>query len=333
MADDIGVHTDFQIYQAHMQTGFNETLKQMTDAFNGASLGTITMSTNLREGEYAREAFFTSVASLNSRRDLTTLPETVITQLALAQEENILVKLFRKIGPVSNSIGSFRTIMRDPGEFSFLIGAQAAKATAIDQLNSGLIAGKAAMSGTAAMVHDVSGSPSNLISTDNLVQAIAKAGDRANEIVLWVMHSVSYWKLVRQQIGTHEFDSVAGFNIARGEPVTLGRPVLVTDAPSLYTADSPLTPGYVLGLRAGAIRLEDAELSDMVVQTVTGGAQLAVRFQGEYAFSVGVKGYKWDIANGAGNPTDATLATASNWDDSATSDKDRAGVMMISDVT
>lgn len=42
-----------------------------------------------------------------------------------------------------------------------------------------------------------------------------------------------------------------------------------------------------------------------------------------------MKGFAWDVANGGANPTDNALATGSNWDMTATSFKDLAGVSLI----
>ena len=179
-----GVHSNFVLYDSYAQTGYNELLVQMTDLFNAASQGAIVMSTNLTEGNYSREAYFEAVAGLASRRDLTAEPKTAITQLALTEDEQVLVKLFRKIGPITNTRGMFRTIARDPGEFAVLIGQQAAKATMIDQLNAGLRSCVAALSGVATNLHNVTAaSPTDTISTDNLIQTLGKFGDASNEIV------------------------------------------------------------------------------------------------------------------------------------------------------
>jgi Major capsid protein 13-like len=327
-----GVHSNFVLYDKFAQTGYNELLVQMTDAFNEASQGAITMQTNVAEGSYSREAYFESIASLSSRRDLTAAPETSITRLALTEDEQVLVKIFRKIGPVTNTRGMFRTIAADPGEFAVRVGQQAAKATMIDQLNTALRAGTTAIGGVAANVHNVTAaSPTDTISTDNLIQTLAKFGDAASEIVCWVMHSGAYFKLVREQVSTYSFDSVSGAVIATATPITLNRPVVVTDSPALWNNASPTDPVKVLGLRRGAIRVENSELSDLVVQDVTGGAQLGITVQGEYAFSVGVTGFRWDMANGGANPTDAALTTVGNWDVAFTSAKSLAGVMMIAD--
>ena len=327
-----GVHSNFVLYDKFAQTAFNELLVQMTDAFNDASNGAIVMSSEVAEGMYERNSFYESVAGLTSRRDLTADPITMITQLALTRDEEVAVKLFRKHGPVTNTRGMFRTIAKDPAEFAFKMGEQAAKAALIDQLNSALRAGTAAISGTASNVHNISSaSPTDTVSTDHLVQLLSKFGDAANEIVLWVAHSAAFYKLVREQIGSFQFDTVGGVNIQTATPVTLGRPVLVTDSPALWNNASPTDPHKILGLRRGALTVQNSEISDVVVQDVTGGGQLGVTYHAEYAYSLGVRGYRWDIANGGNNPTDTAVGTASNWDQAFTSAKNLAGVMMIAD--
>jgi hypothetical protein len=125
---------------------------------------------------------------------------------------------------------------------------------------------------------------------------------------------------------------VAGAIIATGSPVTLNRPVLMTDSPALHPTASPLTSVKVLGLRRGGIRLEESELQDMVVADVTGTEQLSIRVQGEFAYSVGILGFTWDYGNVGANPTDANLAAAGSWDQVATSTKSLAGVIMLADV-
>lgn len=327
-----GVHSNFILYDKYAQTGYNELLVQVTDAFNAASQGAITMQSNVLEGNYSREAYFESIAGLSSRRDLTLAPESSIPRLALVEDEEILVKLYRKIGPVTNTRGMFRTIAADPGEFAVRVGQQAAKATVIDQLNSALRAGTTAIGGIPSLVHNVTqASPTDTISTDHLISTLAKFGDQAPEIVCWVMHSGAYFKLVQQQVSTYSFDSVAGAVIATATPITLNRPVLVTDSPALWNNASPTDPVKVLGLRRGAIRVVNSELTDLVVQDVTGGAQLGITVQGEYAFSLGVLGFRWDMTNGGSNPADTALTTASNWDQAYTNVKSLAGVMMIAD--
>jgi hypothetical protein len=56
---------------------------------------------------------------------------------------------------------------------------------------------------------------------------------------------------------------------------------------------------------------------------------LARRWQSEYGYNVECKGFKWDIANGGINPSNATLGTTTNWDQVAYDDKLTAGVRLV----
>jgi hypothetical protein len=68
----------------------------------------------------------------------------------------------------------------------------------------------------------------------------------------------------------------------------------------------------------------------MVVDLVSGLDNLVYRFQGEFAYNMGVKGFKWDTGNGGANPDATALGTGSNWDAASTSYKDFAGCIIQS---
>jgi len=63
---------------------------------------------------------------------------------------------------------------------------------------------------------------------------------------------------------------------------------------------------------------------------VGGLENLARIWQSEYAYNITIKGKKWDITNGALNPSDAALGTTTNWDTVASDDKNTAGVRLVS---
>ena len=44
-------------------------------------------------------------------------------------------------------------------------------------------------------------------------------------------------------------------------------------------------------------------------------------------------GYSWDVANGGKSPTDAEIATGTNWDLYVTDIKNSAGTVLIGDET
>lgn len=329
MADYLA--SNFKVYQEYMKTRAAETLQQQADGFNAAVNNAIILSTVEKAGDYEYESFFKDIASLVTRRDNTSV--SAATKLSMAQDEFIRVKLNRKIGPVDQTRDSFRKIFArySETEFAGILGGQIAVAQQLDMMNSGLLAARAALDNVSsnAMRYTI---PSNgTITTAGMVSGLALMGDRADRIVAWVMHSKPYYDLVKEQIAA-KIDGVANFNVQTGTPITLNRPVLVTDSASLkVTSGSPaVTDYYTLGLTANGILCEVTETSDIVIDDVTGLENIITRLQGEFAYNVGVKGFKYDVGNGAANPNATALGTGSNWDLAASDLKSVAGVVIKS---
>lgn len=320
-----GKASDFKIYQEYMQTRINETLAQAADKFNAASNGAIRLTSVSKRGDYEYKSFFQAISGLASRRDTTSV--TTASDLPMTQEELVSVKLSRKIGPVAQTRDAFRKLMSrfDSTEFSGLVGEQAAVAMQVEMLNTGLLAASRALKQQSASY--LTESSLGRISTQTLVSALAKMGDRADRVTAWVMHSKVYYDLVGNQIAAN-IDGVSNFNVASGTPITLNRPVIITDSASLKTnLVSPDIDNYfTLGLTTDAIVCEDTEQADVVVDDVTGNENLIVRYQGEYAYNLGLKGFKYDVGNGGANPNDTNVGTGTNWDVAFTDVKDRAGV-------
>lgn len=329
MADYLA--SNFKVYQEYMKTRAAETLQQQADGFNAAVNNAIILSTVEKAGDYEYESFFKDIASLVTRRDNTSV--SAATKLSMAQDEFIRVKLNRKIGPVDQTRDSFRKIFArySETEFAGILGGQIAVAQQLDMMNSGLLAARAALDNVSsnAMRYTI---PSNgTITTAGMVSGLALMGDRADRIVAWVMHSKPYYDLVKEQIAA-KIDGVANFNVQTGTPITLNRPVLVTDSASLkVTSGSPaVTDYYTLGLTASGVLCEVTETSDIVIDDVTGLENIITRLQGEFAYNVGVKGFKYDVGNGAANPNATALGTGSNWDLAASDLKSVAGVVIKS---
>ncbi len=320
------------IYPELVHSGMVETLVQNTDAFNAASGGTIRLVNARRQGDFAQESFFKNVASLVNRRDTNGSPENpTVTPSSVPVDELISVKLNRRIGPVDQTFDSFRKLGQDADleVLSLLLGEQIAKAVQIDQLNAGLEAIAAALQAQASLFSNFGDSPSQTITTDVLVQALANMGDASNRVTMWVMHSKVFFDLVRDQISAN-IDGISNFNIASATPVTLNRPVLVTDDAALQNIEeSPQRTKFItLGLVENAVVLEDSEEEMLYTDIITGKDHIVARLQGEFAYNCSLKGMKWDIANGGINPTNALLATGSNWDSVMDNVKDLGGVAL-----
>lgn len=310
---------DFTIYQEEFHSGVTEVLQQNSSAFNGASAGSITLAAMSMMGEYAKETFFKSLGTgLVSRRDPTSVAS--VSDQQIVHGENVSVKLNRRIGPVKFTLDAFRKIGKSPEEASFIFGTQAGEAISLDYLNAALGAADAALGGD----NDYDGTAGTMTaSTLNLGMQVL--GDRASRIVAWVMHSKVYHDLIGQHI-SDKITNVADVVIYGGSPGSLGRPVIVTDSTNLLNT-TPIPDEYTtLGLVSGGVNVVESEGRVIVSDMITGEDNLSTRLQGEHAFNLGIKGYTWDVANGASNPADAALFTATNWDKTASDDKDLAGI-------
>lgn len=328
----IGKASNFTIYESELRGGVVETLTQASNYFNTAG-GVINLSTISRRGNYHKETFFKNISSLVTRRDTTSV--SAATDLPLTMGELVSVKLNRKIGPVAQTYDAFNKVAMgmSPAEFSVLLGNMVGKSMQVEMLNSGLRACRAALNAQSAVKYTI---PANgTLTTAGLVNGLAKLGDAANNIVAFVMHSKPFYDLMLHQIGTSaNGDIVSGVVVQGANPLTLNRPVIVTDSDALTVAggsgSGAYTDYFTLGLTANGIVLENTETERVVLDEVTGLENLVIRMQGEYAYNAGIKGFQWDIANGGSNPNDTNLGTGSNWDPVVTSYKDYAGIIIQS---
>ena len=320
-----GTYSNMSIDNDYLATRVNELLAQQGDVFNAASNGALKLSTVSRKGHYDYKSLFSNVSGLAARRDISSVGSQSDTNLA--QVEAIKVKLNRKIIPIGMPRDAFRKAFGSysQAEFTDVVAEQAANAMQIDMCDSALLGARAALKQQSASY--LTESSLGSISTATLIDALKKLGDRADRIVCWVMHSKVYYDLIHSQVNAN-ITGVSNFNIAAASPVTLNRPVLVTDSTSLSSvlASPDVTNYFTLGLVAGAVEVENTEEQEVVVEDVTGYENLIVRFQGEYAYNLGVKGFQWDVGNGGINPTATNVGLGTNWDTIMTDVKNRAGV-------
>ena len=313
------------IYPELVHGGMVETLVQNTDAFNAASGNAIRLVTARRRGDFAQESFIKNVSGLVNRRGVAGSPENpAVTSNPVPMDEFVSVKVNRRVGPIDQTLDSFRKLgeSADLEVLSRKIGVQIAKAIQVDQLEAGLTSLVAGIGAQGALVNTTS--PEAVISTNRLVDGLALFGDAGSRIKIWVMHSKVYYDLVKDQINLN-IDGISNFNVANAAPVTLNRPVLVSDSASLVNAGVYTT----LGLTEDAVIMEDSEEESLMGDLITGKDNLVVRLQGEFAYNVKLKGTAWDVANGGVNPDDTALGTGTNWDSVMDNVKDLAGVSIV----
>lgn len=325
---------DVKIYQPQMQGAFVETIQQHVPQFNQGTGGAIMYSTGREKGQYDYEAFFDEVSSIN-RRDPSAESSSTVTPTKLTQDDFVGVKLHRRDGPYEWNVSAAWLAGFDPARFSTALGEMSGKAVPQEQLNLALSAVEAKLDAVAALEHDAK---EGTLETSDLIDGLSKFGDAAGNIAIWVMHSKPYFDLVKEQVGSSSsiFGSpIFGAQIYEGAPWSANRPVLVTDSTSLISeadGSSSGAPLYsTLGLVRGAIRLQLTELPFGVLEgPQTGSENLYMTAQTEYGYTCWLKGCQWDVTNGGSNPTDANVATATNWDTVVADNKLLPGVIIKS---
>jgi hypothetical protein len=317
--------SQMQVFNEYIMPATIETLAQMVDKFNGASNGSIRLTTSGFDGDFLQESFFAAIHSAQRRVDRYA-SQASATATDLTQLRTSGVKVAGGFGPIRFEPGQLTWLQKPTSEGIEVASRNFAEALLADQLNTAIAALAAAIGNQgAATTNDVSASAG--ISYTAMNAAHALFGDMSQGIVANVMNGAAYHKLIAQNL-TNGAQLFVAANVQVVD--ILGRPVIVTDAPALYVAGTP-NKLRVLGLVDGAATVYDGGDVISNIDTSNGQTRIETTMQVDYTFGLALKGYTWDVTNGGKSPTDAELATGSNWDKVATSIKHTAGVMAIGD--
>lgn len=316
--------SQMQVFNEYIMPATIETLAQMVQKFNAASGGAIRLTTDGFTGDFLQESFFASLDGAQRRVDRYAENGTApITDLSEIKHSS--VKVAGGIGPVRYEPSQMTWLQRPTAQGIEVASRTFASLMLKDQLNTAIAALVAAISNQADATNDVSATGGLTYSAMN--GAHAKFGDHSGNIITDVMNGAAYHKLVDKNL-----DNAAKLFQAGNVRVIdiLGKLVVVTDAPALYAAGTP-NKLKVLSLTDAAAIVSDG--GDVVsnIETTNGKDRIETTLQVDYSFGVGLKGYTWDEVNGGKSPSDAELATGTNWDKTATSIKHTAGVITIAD--
>lgn len=316
--------SQMQVFNEYIMPATIETLGQMVDKFNAASGNSIRLTTEGFDGDFLQESFFAAIHSAQRRVDRYAAQATAAAT-DLTQLKHSSVKVAGGFGPIRYEPSQLTWLNKPTAEGIEVASRNFAEALMADQLNTAIAALVAAISNNAAVTNDVSGSAG--LSYTAMNGAHAKFGDRSGDLVAQIMTGAMYHKL----IGNNLTNTPQLFQAQNVRVVDiLGKMVVVTDAPALYEAGTP-NLSKVLSLVESAAVVHDANDLISNIETSNGQTRIETTMQVDYTFGLGMKGYAWDEANGGKSPTDAELATGSNWDQVATDIKHTAGVITIAD--
>lgn len=315
--------SQMQVFNQYIMPATIESLAQMVDKFNTASNGAFRLTTEGFDGDFFQESFFASVHAAQRRVDRYASNGSA-TATDLSQNLANAVKVAGGFGPIRFEPSQLTWLNKPTAEGIEVASRNFAEAMLKDQLNTAVAAIVAATRNQSGAWF--SAGSGNEITQNSINSGHALFGDASSRIVADVMTGAMFHKLLGQNITNANNLFVAG-------DVTvvdiLGRAIVVTDAPALSFTESSVNYDAVLGLADSAAIVYDA--GDVVsnIETTNGKLRIETTMQVDYSFGLRLKGYSWDATNGGKSPTDAELATGSNWDKCVTSIKDTAGVVIL----
>ena len=314
---------DITVFNKQTYLTMTEVVAQDVEKFNQASGGALVLAAADNQGDFDIKASFKAISGLVRRRNAYDQSGTVAAA-ALQMLQNASVKVAGGTPPIVFEPQQYAWINQNPELAAAEIGTQLAKAQMQDMLNTAILATVAAIGGVAALNHDGTAA---VASFSALNTAASKFGDRMMGIKAWICHSKVMSDLFANALTNGQ--SLFKYETVNVIQDPFGRIFVVTDAPALFiddTTDNYLTVGLTEG---GAVIQPNNDFNATMVDT-TGYENIKRTYQAEWTYNVGVKGYTWDTTNGGKSPNDTALGTSTNWDKTASDNKDTAGVILKS---
>lgn len=314
-----------KVFSDFMYSAATESIRQQIELFNAATANALQLRTVGNTGDFNHEVSYSAISNLMRRRNA--YGSGAVTPTNLAQLDHVAVKIAGGTAPVVFEPQQFTWIQRNPEEAGVVIGEQVAKGVVADEVNTAILSLVAAMSGNTDVVHDAT---AGKLSLNGLNKGASKFGDRAMDLVTWIVHSTPMHDLFDTALTNA--NQLFEFGTVRVVQDGFGRRFIMTDSPALYVPEAGGAGTddnyHTIGLVSGAAVVEDNDDYYGTIEEKTGDENIQRVFQAEYTFNLGLKGYSWDTATKS--PTDAALGTPANWSKIATSNKDTSGVLVTS---
>ena len=314
--------SDFEVFTEFTYTAATEILRQQIDLFNAATGGAIILRSAANVGDYTDSAFYAKIADLVRRRNVYGNGDVAEKELAMLTETS--VKVAAGTPPVRMDPAWWTWIQRNPEEAGVIYGKQLAVDMMADMLNTAIMAGVAALSNVAAVIADQSAGTADF---GDLLAGARLFGDQSQAIRTWITHSKVMFDIWGVALANNA--SLFTFGTVNVRQDGFGRPIVITDSPSLVNATPSPDQYRTIGLVAGGILVEQNNDFDQNVDTSNGHENIRRTIQSEWTYNLSVKGFAWDKTSGGHSPTDGAIASAANWDKIVTSNKDLAGVMVV----
>lgn len=315
--------SDLQVFNQYAYTTFLEKLSYNINLFNAATKGGLALSAGRNQGDFSQSTFYQRISGLVRRRNAYGTGAQSTSQIAMAQRST--VKIAAGTLPIDISPHYWQWLDLPSDQAGVLVGQQMAEDTLADMVAVAIKAFVAAQTNVGATV--TSDQTAGTLTFATLNAGPALFGDRAAEIVCWIIHSKPMFDI----FGVTLANSARLFNFGTVNVVAdpFGRPFVITDESDLaYTSSG--AKYHTLGLAPQAVMIEQNDDYFQNIITLNGDENIIRTWQAQWTFNMGLKGFTWDKTNGGASPTNAALATGTNWDKVAASIKDLPGVLVNS---
>lgn len=312
--------SDMKVFSEYLYRTMTEMGAQEIEKFNQASDGTIVLMAGANQGDYSDKTLYQYLSGIVRRRNA--YGTGSVSSKKLLQLLDTMVKVAAGTAPIEWTRSQYSWIQQNEAEHGVILGKQMAEQMIADMLGTALLSGYAAMSQDTDIIYD---GTAGTMTPSAMLNGTRLFGDRSSAIRAWVMHSKPLFDMFATNLANAT--NLFNYGTVRILGDIFGNRFVITDASQLVTAGTPDTY-HSLGLvEAGIVVEQNNDFADAVVDLL-GQENLAVNYQAEWTYNLGVKGHSWDKSNGGASPTDAALSTSTNWDPYLRSVKDGPGVIV-----
>lgn len=317
--------TNLQVFSRERYSMMTEILTENIALFNAATQNGIVMrqaTKDENQGSFNTSTFWKKATTVRRRNANTT---TAIGTLAMVMDQAATVKVAAGTPQLIYTPGNMDWIAQQKEAEKFAAAEQLAQEMFSDMLSAGIKAALAAL-GQATTYTDISAlaADAGKFNPQTASDATFKLGDQMSRLKCWLVNPLSYQQFINYGLtNTAKLFTWGNVNVTQD---VQGRPIVISDLVPIIVG-SP-NKYQCLGLVDSGITLEANDDYSDADEVITGFEQIRYAFQAQWSFNLGIKGYTWDKTNGGSSPTDAALATATNWDQKATNVKDLAGLVI-----
>lgn len=301
--------SDLKKFSEYHYLATGEMYADKIELFNAASAGTIVLKGGFSQGDFESKISFGLMSNFIERRDMTS--NAAIGSATPTQVENATVKVATRTKELLFNPGDFQWIKQNPEDAARDLAARTAQFMLFDQLNNAIAASYAAINQNADTLLDISGAATaaaKTITWRQLNLGADKFGDASGDIACWLMHSHLLTGLYDQNLANAQNLFQWGGVVVKRD--FAGRLIVITDNANLKSG----TVYRALGLTSEAVVVQQNNDYLANEETRNGTEQITHSFQAQWTYNLGIKGFTWDKTNGSYAPSNAALATATNWD-------------------